>query len=234
MNGLGHSSTIVLPPSVIVRHWGRRAYLPVWQAMREYTAQRTADSCDEIWIVEHDPVYTLGLAGKMEHLLEDNDIEVVHSDRGGQITYHGPGQLVMYTLFDLKRLGIGIKSFVHALEESIIMLLARWGIRAHRRDGAPGVYVEEEKIAALGLRVKKGCSYHGLSINVCMDLGPFNAINPCGYAGLRTTQLCAFARSPTLGEVSDALSRRLLAVLGLACGIHEHQPWRPPLRESLP
>jgi lipoyl(octanoyl) transferase len=176
-------------PAPIVRHLGRKEYQEVWQAMRTFTDERTAQSPDEIWIVEHEPVFTLGLNGKPEHVLSPGEIPVVECDRGGQVTYHGPGQIVVYFLLDLHRRNLGIKHLVHLLEQAVIDLLQQYAIVAKRKDKAPGVYVDGEKIAALGLRVRKGCSYHGLSFNVDMDLEPFNRINPCGYAGLKTTQL---------------------------------------------
>jgi lipoyl(octanoyl) transferase len=164
-------------------------YHAIWQSMREYTEQRNNDSPDQIWVVEHAPVYTLGRAGKAEHVLNSQDIPVVKIDRGGQVTYHGQGQLVVYLLIDLKRHGLFVKNFVHNIEQALIDCLAEYNIHAQRRDKAPGVYVNARKIAALGLRIRKHCSYHGLSLNVDMDLKPFSGINPCGYAGLEVTQM---------------------------------------------
>ncbi|MDP3483862.1 MAG: lipoyl(octanoyl) transferase LipB [Sulfuricella sp.] len=175
-------------PSPITRHLGRVEYLPIWQAMQDFTATRGPDTPDELWLLEHPPVYTLGLAGKPEHLLRASDIPVVKIDRGGQITYHGPGQIVVYLLLDLKRRNIGVKELVRRMEQAVIDLLAGYGIKAERRDKAPGVYVGNAKIAALGLRIKNGCCYHGLCLNVDMDLSPYAAINPCGYEGLAVTQ----------------------------------------------
>jgi len=175
-------------PSLLTRHLGRVEYLPTWQAMQDFTATRGPDTPDEIWLLEHPPVYTLGLAGKPEHLLRATDIPVVKIDRGGQITYHGPGQIVVYLLLDLKRRNIGVKALVRRMEQAVIDLLAEFDIQAERRDKAPGVYVGNAKIAALGLRIKNGCCYHGLCLNVDMDLSPYAAINPCGYAGLAVTQ----------------------------------------------
>ncbi len=157
--------------------------------MQPFTDQRGADTPDELWLVEHPPVFTLGLAGKPEHVLDAGDIPVVRCDRGGQVTYHGPGQVVLYALLDLNRAGLGVKALVTTLEQAVIDLLAGLDIAAERRPGAPGVYVAGAKIAALGLRVRRGCCYHGLSLNVAMDLAPFARINPCGYAGLAVTQL---------------------------------------------
>ncbi|MEI7429473.1 MAG: lipoyl(octanoyl) transferase LipB [Betaproteobacteria bacterium] len=175
-----------------VRLLGQVEYEPTWQAMVKFTATRTAETPDELWVCEHPPVYTLGQAGKPEHLLCDNGIPLVKIDRGGQITYHGPGQVVIYLLLDLARRGLKVRELVSGIEQSVIDLLAGHGIVATRLDGAPGVYIrrgdEVSKIAALGLRIRKSCCYHGLSINVDMDLSPFLAINPCGYAGMAVTQ----------------------------------------------
>jgi lipoyl(octanoyl) transferase len=172
----------------LIRELGRVEYEPTWRAMQDFTAQRTADTPDEIWLVEHPPVYTQGQAGKPEHLIAETAIPVVPIDRGGQITYHGPGQAVAYVLVDLRRRGYGIRELVMRMEQAVIDLLADQGVRAGRLAGAPGVYVDGAKIAALGLRVKQGCTYHGLAFNIDMDLAPFAAINPCGYEGMRVTQ----------------------------------------------
>lgn len=177
--------------SLILRRLGRVDYEPTWRAMQDFTDKRDASTPDELWLCEHPPVFTLGLAGKPEHLLRDIGVPVVKIDRGGQITYHGPGQIVCYLLLDLKRRGITVKDLVHRMEQAVIDLLAGDGIAAARLEGAPGVYVRGAKIAALGLKVKHGCSYHGLALNVAMDLAPFSAINPCGYAGMAVTQLSA-------------------------------------------
>jgi len=167
----------------------RRDYLETWQAMRAFTESRDEATPDEIWLVEHPPVYTLGRNGDRAHILDASDIPVVESDRGGQVSYHGPGQLVAYTLFDLNRLGIGVRSLVRGLERAVTATLAQYGIRSEARPDAPGVYVEGHKIASLGLRIRHGYSYHGLSLNVDLDLAPFRAINPCGYPGLEVTRL---------------------------------------------
>jgi lipoyl(octanoyl) transferase len=172
----------------LIRELGRVEYEPTWRAMQDFTAQRTADTPDEIWLVEHPPVYTQGQAGKPEHLIAETAIAVLPIDRGGQITYHGPGQAVAYVLVDLRRRGYGIRELVMRMEQAVIDLLADQGVRAGRLAGAPGVYVDGAKIAALGLRVKQGCTYHGLAFNIDMDLAPFAAINPCGYEGMRVTQ----------------------------------------------
>jgi lipoyl(octanoyl) transferase len=192
-----------------VKRLGRVDYEPTWQAMLSFTQQRTADTPDEIWIVEHDPVFTLGQAGKPEHLLNDVGIPVVKIDRGGQITYHGPGQVVLYLLLDLSRLKIKVRELVTAIEQAIINFLASHGLAAERRSGAPGVYVGEAKIAALGLKIKNGCSYHGLSLNVDMDLSPFAAINPCGYAGLKVVQTKDFNIPLTVQQAGEQLTQHL-------------------------
>jgi lipoyl(octanoyl) transferase len=197
----------------LIRRLGRVEYEPTFQAMQDFTAGRTNETPDELWIVEHTPVYTLGQAGKPEHILEDVGIPVVRIDRGGQVTYHGPGQVVIYLLLDLQRLKIKVRELVTAIEQGVIDFLAAHGIAAERRAGAPGVYVGEAKIAALGLKIKNGCSYHGLSLNVDMDLSPFTAINPCGYAGLRITQTRDLGIPLTAHEAGEQLSQHLLRQL---------------------
>ena len=192
-----------------VRRLGRVDYEPTWHAMQEFTAARTPETPDELWVVEHRPVFTLGQAGKPEHILNDVGVPIVKIDRGGQVTYHGPGQVVIYLLLDLQRLKIRVRELVTAIEQAIIDVLADCGIAAERRTGAPGVYVGDAKIAALGLRIKNGCSYHGLSLNVDMDLSPFAAINPCGYAGLRVTQTRDLGITLTLSEAGETLCRHL-------------------------
>ena len=194
---------------LLVRRMGRCDYVPVWHAMQQFTAQRTADTADEIWLVEHPPVFTQGLNGKPEHLLTPGTIPLVQTDRGGQVTYHGPGQLVAYVLVDLKRHGWGVRDLVNRLEQAVIDLLHDYGIAAVARRDAPGVYVAGAKITALGLRVKRGCSYHGLSFNVDMDLEPFSRINPCGYPGMPVTQLRALGVPSGLNEVADDLLKHL-------------------------
>jgi len=168
---------------------GVQDYETCWRSMVSFTEARDENTPDEFWIVEHNPVLTQGLSGKAEHLLSTTDIPIVQSDRGGQITYHGPGQLIVYCLIDIKRLGIGVKKMVSIIEQSIIDLLRDYKIQAKRSPGAPGVYVDGDKIAALGLKIKKGRTYHGLSLNVDMDLEPFKLINPCGYVNLKVTQM---------------------------------------------
>jgi lipoyl(octanoyl) transferase len=188
-----------------VRRLGRQPYEPVWRAMSAFTDNRVADTVDELWVLEHDPVFTLGQAGKMEHVLVPGDIPVVPVDRGGQVTYHGPGQIVAYPLIDLRRVGVSVRELVHKIEQAIIDSLAHWDIRAARIDGAPGVYVGAAKIAALGLRVRRGCSFHGLALDVNMDLEPFQRINPCGYKGLEVTQMVDWGGPTRLADVEEVL-----------------------------
>ena len=202
----------------LVRALGRQAYEPVWVAMREHCAARTADSPDELWWLEHEPVYTLGKAGRQEHLLRHVDTPVLRSDRGGQITWHGPGQLVVYSLLDLRRLGLTARGAVSLLENTVIAALAEVGVEGRARADAPGVYVDGAKVAALGLRVSRGCCYHGLSLNVDCDLAPFAAIDPCGHAGLAVTRTadlgCSDGVTAWASRVTDALSTRLTAQAG--------------------
>lgn len=172
-----------------LRKLGRAEYEPTWRAMQAFTASRGADTEDELWILEHPPIFTLGVSGKQMHLLNPGEIPVLAVDRGGQVTYHGPGQLVAYVLVDLRRRGIGVRCMVSVLEQAVIRVLASHGIDAYARPEAPGVYIGEAKIAAVGLRVCRGCSYHGVAFNIAMDLEPYTRINPCGYAGLRVTDL---------------------------------------------
>ena len=197
----------------IVKRLGRVDYEPAFQAMQAFTAARTPETADELWIVEHPPVYTLGQAGKPEHILRDVGIPLVRIDRGGQVTYHGPGQVVIYLLLDLARLKIKVRELVSTIEQAVIDLLAEHGVKAERRDGAPGVYVGEAKVAALGLRIRNGCSYHGVALNVDMDLSPFAAINPCGYAGLKVTQTRDLGIPLTAHEAGEQLSQHLLQQL---------------------
>ena len=191
---------------ILIRHLGRTEYRATWDAMRAFTDARQKDTPDEFWLTEHPPVFTQGLNGKAEHLLNPGEIPVIQIDRGGQVTYHGPGQLVAYTLLDLPRRGYGVKGLVSRLEDSVINLLGNYDIDAQTRTGAPGVYVGEAKIAALGLRIRKGCCYHGLSLNVEMDLEPFSRINPCGFRGLAVTQLRDFGIEDDLDQVGDKLA----------------------------
>lgn len=196
-----------------VRHAGLMPYEPVWAAMRAFTDARNAATPDEIWMLQHLPVFTLGQAGKPEHLLHDVGIPMVRIDRGGQITYHGPGQLVMYLLIDLTRRKLKVRELVSLIEQAIIDCLAGYGVAAQRKAGAPGVYVADAKIAALGLRVRNGCSYHGLSLNVAMDLKPFLAINPCGYEGLEVVQLADLGITDSVEQVGENLLRELVRLL---------------------
>jgi lipoyl(octanoyl) transferase len=203
--------------SVRVQQRGRQDYQHCWQAMREFTDARDEHTDDEVWLLEHDPVYTLGLAGRREHVLASTgDTPLVQSDRGGQVTFHGPGQLVIYLLLDLKRLGIGVKVLVERTEQAVIDMLAAVGLVATRRPGAPGVYVDGAKIAALGYRIRRGCCYHGLALNVDLDLQPFTLINPCGYAGLAVTSLQAQGVALPVNEAGNLLLAHLFAQLGLA------------------
>ena len=192
--------------TLVVRRLGRVEYEPTWRAMQSFTAARTADTPDEFWVLEHPPVYTQGQAGKPEHLLHATDIPVIRIDRGGQITYHGPGQLVIYVLVDLRRRGYGIRELVRRMEQAVIDMLATQGVVGERINGAPGVYVGGAKIAALGLRVKHGCTYHGLALNVEMDLAPFSVINPCGYPDLAVTQCCDLIPAYTVAHAKQALT----------------------------
>ena len=201
-------------PPIRIEYLGRTEYRQTWRAMQDFTNARGPDTADEIWITEHPPVFTQGLNGRAEHLLAPGDIPVVQIDRGGQVTYHGPGQLVLYCLLDITRLGLGVKGLVAQLEKSVIDLLRAYGISAHGRPGAPGVYVDEAKIAALGLRIRKGCCYHGLSLNVDIDPEPFSRINPCGYQGLAVTRLLDFGVSDSVEQVGRKLAAILIGNLG--------------------
>ena len=197
------------------RELGQVDYQPIWRAMQRFTDTRGVDTPDEIWLLEHSPVFTQGQAGKAEHLLLPGDIPVVQVDRGGQVTYHGPGQLVAYPLVDVRRLGLGVRELVSRIEQSLIDLLASYGVSAEARADAPGVYVNGAKIASLGLRIRRGCSFHGLALNVDMDLQPFQRINPCGYAGLAMTQLADHVAGPlAMAEVSARLRGQLVKHLG--------------------
>ncbi|MDP0562808.1 MAG: lipoyl(octanoyl) transferase LipB [Candidatus Endonucleobacter sp. (ex Gigantidas childressi)] len=196
--------------SLFVCQLGRQSYEPVWQAMKDFTERRGDSTPDEVWFVEHNSVFTLGQAGKLEHVLAPGDIPVIKTDRGGQVTYHGPGQLVMYLLLDARRAGCGPRRLVTTLENSVISLLSRYDIEASSRPEAPGVYVNNDKIACLGLRFKKMCSYHGVSINVDMDLEPFQRINPCGYIGQPVTTIKALYPSVIMSNVADVMLECLM------------------------
>jgi lipoyl(octanoyl) transferase len=200
---------VVSSEQAIVRRLGRVEYEPTWRAMQAFTAQRLPDTPDELWLLEHPPVYTQGQAGKPEHLIAATSIPVVPIDRGGQITYHGPGQAVVYVLVDLRRRGYGIRELVTRMEQAVIDVLATQGVTAARQSGAPGVYVNGAKIAALGLRVKHGCTYHGLALNVDMDLSPFAAINPCGYPGMAVTDCRALGAALTVADAGQSLVEAL-------------------------
>ena len=200
---------------LIVRQLNRQDYEPVWQAMQNYTDTRDDDAADEIWLVEHNPVFTQGQAGKEEHLLMTGDIPVVQVDRGGQVTYHGPGQQVLYVLFNLRRLKIGVRELVTWLEETVVETLKEFGIDAYAKPDAPGVYVADKKIASLGLRVRRGCSFHGLALNIDMDMEPFLRINPCGYAGMEMVQTKQINGPKTLEEASVGLVKHLVNKLGV-------------------
>ncbi len=196
------------------RQLGRCDYHATWEQMQRFTDERTSGTPDELWLLEHPPVFTLGQAGRREHLLDPGDIPVIQVDRGGQVTYHGPGQLIAYLLLDLRAAGLGIRRLVELMEQAIIELLRDYDIEAETRAGAPGVYVTGRKIAALGLRVRRGCSFHGLALNVDMDLEPFSRINPCGYQGLEVTQIRDLGGPTDLERIGRDLSRHLGALLG--------------------
>ena len=203
--------------SLLVRRFpSLQPYEPIWRAMQSFTDARDANTPDELWIVEHEPVFTLGQAGKWEHVLMPGDIPVVPVDRGGQVTYHGPGQIVVYPLIDIRRAKIGVRDFVCKIEQSIIDTLEHWNIVAVRKPGAPGVYVAGAKVAALGLRVRRGCTFHGLAFNVNMDLEPFHRINPCGFQGLQVTQMMDLGGPSSLRDVEAVLVENLAKQLGMA------------------
>ncbi len=212
-----HTVTTQHPAMLIFRQFGLCEYNSILKAMRTFTMGRNAATMDELWWGEHLPIFTKGISSKEEHLLSPGDIPVVQVDRGGQITYHGPGQLIIYCLVDIHRLGLGVRALVTALEQSVIELLKAYNILAHARPKAPGVYIGESKIASLGLRIWRGCAYHGLSFNVEMDLEPFNRINPCGVSGLRMTQLCDFGVKQNLDAIAANLLLLLRRNLGHIC-----------------
>jgi lipoyl(octanoyl) transferase len=199
-----------------LRDLGRQPYEPVWRAMQAFTDARGPDTPDELWLVEHDPVFTLGQAGKPEHVLMPGDIPVIHVDRGGQVTYHGPGQIVLYPLLDLKRLKVGVREYVERIEQAVIDTLAEWNILGERREGAPGIYVGGAKVMALGIRVRRGCTFHGLAFNIAMDLSPFHRINPCGYAGLQVTSVVDLGGPSGLDAVKPVLIEQIARQFGLA------------------
>ena len=220
-------------PRLIVRSLGRdTVYDDVFGAMRAFTDHRTETTVDELWLTEHRPVFTQGQAGKSEYVLAAGDIPVVQSDRGGQVTYHGPGQIVGYLLFDLHRLGITVRALVTGIEQSIVALLAGYGISAAARPDAPGVYVGTDKVAALGLRVRRGCSYHGLALNVDLDVAPYARIVPCGLTGIGITTLAALTGGCTVAEVTPKLVDALACHYGFEDVVHAEGRWRPP-REAV-
>ncbi|WP_079253853.1 lipoyl(octanoyl) transferase LipB [Endozoicomonas arenosclerae] len=208
------ASELKAPMKLNLRYLGRQPYEPVFEAMKQFSASRDEQTVDELWFVEHDPVFTLGQAGKPEHVLAPGDIPVVKVDRGGQVTYHGPGQLVVYLLLDVRRSGSGPRKVVSAIENAIIKVLSSYGVESYARPDAPGVYIDGAKIAALGLRFRQMKSYHGLSFNLDMDLEPFARINPCGYEGLQVTQLRDYKNPVQWDEVSNRLLECLMAELG--------------------
>ncbi|ERM61949.1 octanoyltransferase [Vibrio mimicus CAIM 1883] len=203
----------IMENQLLVRRLGRRDYTPVWQAMHQFTDQRDSTTRDEVWLVEHNPVFTQGQAGKAEHLLNTGDIPVVQSDRGGQVTYHGPGQLVAYFLIDLRRKHLGVRELVTHIENLVINTLKHYQIDSAARPDAPGVYVQDKKICSLGLRIRKGCSFHGLALNIQMDLTPFLQINPCGYAGMEMVQLSDLYGPIGIEQVEQALIQELVTLL---------------------
>jgi lipoyl(octanoyl) transferase len=203
-------------PAPLIRHLGTVPYEPTWQRMQQFTSERDAATADEIWFLEHPPVFTLGMNASRAHLIAPGDIAVVQIDRGGQVTYHGPGQLIVYPLIDLRRARLSIRDLVGGLERAVIALAAGYGIRAECRRGAPGVYVGEAKLASVGVRVRRNGSYHGLALNVALDLEPFSRINPCGYEGLRMTQLSELAGPVSVAAAARALEPQLLAAFGFA------------------
>ncbi|RDV26131.1 lipoyl(octanoyl) transferase LipB [Alteromonas aestuariivivens] len=214
-------TTQELPPALVIRQLGCQPYQPVWQAMQQLTDTRDTSTQDEIWLVEHPPVFTQGQAGKAEHILMPGDIPVVQVDRGGQVTYHGPGQQVLYLMLDIKRRKLGVRHLVTAMENAVVALLADYQVEAYAKKEAPGVYVDERKVCSLGLRIRKGCSFHGLALNVNMDLAPFNRINPCGYAGMEMIDTSRLGGPKALSEAGPALVKHLLAELNISHTQHK-------------
>ncbi len=210
--------------TLIIRQLGLQPYGMVSQAMHQFTDRRDIDTADEIWLVQHPQVFTQGQAGKAEHILAPGAIPVIQSDRGGQVTFHGPGQQIMYVLLNLKRRKLGVRQLVTLLEQTVVTTLARFDIAARARADAPGVYVGDDKICSLGLRIRKGCSFHGLALNIAMDLSPFLRINPCGYAGLRMTQVSELRPGTGLEDVTPVMVTVLLDLLGNPP--HQQLPWR--------
>lgn len=212
-------------PELIARSLGRQPYLETWEAMKSFTAERGEHTNDELWCLEHPRVYTQGQAGKAEHILAPADIPVIEVDRGGQVTYHGPGQLVVYLMIGLTRRKMGVRALVDLIEQAIVRTLAELGIAAEPRSDAPGVYVGDGKIASLGLRVRRGCSFHGLALNVDMNMEPFQRINPCGYAGLAMCQIRDFAPTATIDDIESRLVTQLVAGLGDA-SVDYREGWK--------
>ena len=194
-----------MPQTLLIRDLDLQDYQPVWQAMQKFVDERTPTTIDELWLLEHSPVFTLGQAGDPSHILSHSDIPIIHVDRGGQVTYHGPGQLIAYCLFDIKRLNLGVRDFVRAIEQVLLDLLAIYDLKANLKEGAPGVYIEDKKIASLGLRIRQGYSYHGLSFNLNMDLKPFLQINPCGQTKLVMTQLHDYRPTIVMSDIKTEL-----------------------------
>ena len=229
-SGAGRDAPAEARASCRVRDLGRQRYEPVWRAMQRFTDARDVETPDELWLVEHEPVFTLGQAGRPEHVLMPGDIPVLHVDRGGQVTYHGPGQIVVYPLLDLRRMKLGVREYVHRIEQAVIDTLLEWNIIGARREGAPGVYVAGAKVAALGIRVRRGCSFHGLAFNIAMDLEPFGRINPCGYAGLQVTSMLDLGGPSGVDAVKPVLLDELARQFGMAL-----EPSPPPdLADSRP
>ena len=216
---LNPRSSILKP---VIHTLGLVEYQPTWDAMKQFTAERVSETRDEIWLAQHPPTYTQGLAGKPEHLLRPTDIPVIKIDRGGQITYHGPGQIVAYLLLDMRRWKITVHELVRLMEQAVIDLLGEYGVAATGREDAPGVYVNDAKIASLGLKIRNGCCYHGLALNVDMDLAPFASINPCGHAGLRVTQCCELGITVPINELQAELAQNLIH--GLQRHLEKKQP----------
>lgn len=202
--------------TLIVKDLGLQDYLPIWQAMQSFTEQRNSATRDELWVVEHYPVFTLGRNAKKEHVLQAIDIPMINIDRGGQVTYHGPGQLIVYLMLNIKRRTLGVRKLISLIEQSIIDTLRDYQLHAYAKKEAPGVYINEAKIAALGLRIKKGCTFHGLSLNVAMDLSPFKSINPCGYQNLEIVQLADYVEEISLSQVQQKLISHLVKNIGYA------------------
>jgi lipoyl(octanoyl) transferase len=214
-------------PILLVKELGLQPYGEIWQAMRDYTDTRDQHSTDQLWLLQHPAVFTLGQAGKRDHILNPGEIPIVNSDRGGQVTYHGPGQLIAYLLLDLRRARLGVRGLVTQLESAVIRLLAQYGIQASASKDAPGVYIDGAKVASLGLRVRKGCSYHGLSLNIDMDLNPFTRINPCGYPGLQVTQLADCMENTDLPSLGRELAQQLAEGLGYTLSFTDPQTDNP-------